>query len=266
MRPSPSRSLLPFDVLADAFTALTTDPTSLAVDGAALGDGLPDRWIPLDELRSRLLLPTCPYETRDAAINALLAKAQTEGRSWTVGLIGVLLPGLRRAASPLTAACPHRTADIQADVLTGFLVAVAATPVGRPRVAARLTWAARRNAERLVRVELIEQGRPGHDPVPAAPPHPYGHPDLVLARSVSAQVISAQDAGLIGATRLGEMSLAEAANRLGIDYDAARKRRRRAETALAAWIADGAEDFVRTTPTTGGSSDVGRPRQGRRPQ
>jgi hypothetical protein len=255
----------PFAVLQRAFTLLTCDPHPLAIHGSEIGHGLPERLIGLGELRSRLLHPSCRYATRDAAVTLLLHRAQTEGGAWTVGLAGVLLPGLRRAAGPLVRACPGKTADIEAEMLTGLIAAIATLRVGHVRPASALTWRARHAAEHLVRAELGERARPGTAAVSAEPPRPFGHPDLVLVDAVAAGVISAEDAELIGATRLGELSLAEAADLWDCTYKAIGLRRWRAESVLTPWLTERIRDGFEVNPAqTPGSKGGGRPRQGHR--
>jgi hypothetical protein len=254
----------PFDTLEGTFDLLVTGPRPLALDGSRVR-GLPDRDIPLGELKGRLLHPSTPFSVRDAAVGELVARAQHEGGRWSVGLAGVLLPGLRRAVWGLEQACPGKAEEIEAETLAAFLAAVAGATPGRARLAARLCWLARSGAQRLLRAELAERAGPGTDPVSAAPPRPWGHPDLVLVRAVRAGVIGAADAELVGATRLGGVDLAEAANALGITYGACQMRRKRAEDALVAYLTSDTYlpfDFVRKGTATPCSSRRGRPRQG----
>lgn len=261
--PRPEAS--PFAMLEQAFALLSTGPSPLAINGTDIS-GLPNRPVPLGELRSRLLHPSARYTTRDAALTALVALARAEGGAWTVGLAGVLLPGLRRAVAPLASACPGKVADLEAEMLAGLLTALDRVPPGRPRPAGWLTGRAFDAAKALLRRELAERARPGHDPVSSEPPQPYGHPDFVLARAVSQGVICADDAELIGATRLGDVSVADAARAWGLSYKATRQRRLRAETALVAWIRhEIRDDFVAEPAGAAGSKGAGRPRQGRRP-
>ncbi len=98
-----------------------------------------------------------------------------------VGLAGVLLPGLRRRAGRSSQACPDKAADIESEMLASFVAAVGRVAPGRPRLAAHLTWLAHGGAKELVRTEMAERARPAIRPVSAAPPRPWGHPDLVLA-------------------------------------------------------------------------------------
>jgi hypothetical protein len=255
----------PFDTLERTFVLLTSGPNPLALDGTSV-PGLPGRLVPLGELKARLLHPSTRFEVRDAIIDELVARSQSDGGRWTVGLAGVLLPGLRRAVWPLVQACPSKADDIEAEALAAFLAAVARCQPGRPRLASRLCWLARTGATRLLRAELAEQARPGSEPVSAAPPRPWGHPDLVLAKAVRAGVICASDAELISATRIGDADLAEVAERLGLGYWACHKRRLRAESQLIEWVTgDDYQpfEFVQKRAETPCSYSGGRPRQER---
>ncbi len=255
----------PFDTLEKTFDLLVTGPRPLALDTTPIA-GLPNRAVPLGELKARLLHPSTSFSVRDAIVGQLVARSQAHGGAWTVGLSGVLLPGLRRATWSLVQACPGKRVDIEAETLAAFLAAVAACQPGRARLASRLCWLARTGAQRLLRAELSEQARVGTDPVSAAPPRPWGHPDLVLAKAVTAGVIGAADAELIGATRIGDMDLADAANELGITYKACHLRRSRAESKLVEFLGSdrySSLDFVEKGPETPCSSGRGRPRHGR---
>ena len=86
----------PFDTLEKTFDLLVTGPNPLALDGTSL-DGLPDRAIPLDELKAMLLHPSMAFAARDAVVDELVARSRSHGGAWMVGLARVLLPGLRRA-------------------------------------------------------------------------------------------------------------------------------------------------------------------------
>ncbi|HYA45613.1 MAG TPA: hypothetical protein VED59_08395 [Acidimicrobiales bacterium] len=233
-----ARGRSPFTVLETSFKLLTTGPRPLALPGSEV-DGLPARPIPLGELRARLLHPATPYHTRDEAIGALLRRAQADGGAWLVGLAGVLLPGLRGALAPLAEHHIDKLWDLEAEMLTGFLSAAGRLSPGQPRLAASLVWSARRAAQRALDAEAAERGRPQRSPLPAAPPRPWGHPDLVLAQAAKGGVLSREDAGLVAATRLEGVRLGDAARSLGASPEAAGQRRWRAERALASWLRAG---------------------------
>lgn len=226
----------PFDTLEEAFRLLVVGPSPLSLNGAAIGHGLPARLIPLDELRGLLLHPSVPFAARDAALNLLVRRAQRRRDGAVVGVAGVLLPGLRRAAAPLVAACPGKAADLEAEMLAALVQAVAEARPGAERVAARLVWSAARRARALLGAEFAHRNHSASAAAPAEPPRPWGHPDLVLAEAVAAEVVSADDAELIGATRVGEVPLRQLATEWGVAYDALQKRRRRAELCLVEWI------------------------------
>jgi len=254
----------PFDTLEATFRLLCRPPRPLALDGREV-DGLGDRMIPLDELRAILLHPSTPYATRDRAISVLLGDARDRGGAATVGLAGVLLFGLRRAVAPLCAICPQRAADLEAEALAGLLEAISATDPCRPRLAARLCWLARNQAKRLFDTELAEQARNRPRPHGQAPALPFAHPDMVLANAVAEGVIVVDDAALIGDTRLGRLSIDRAATALGVSAQAARKRRWRAERALAAWLTSDDYQrrlFVQSGRRTPYLAGRGRPRDG----
>src|ERR1700761_5452187 len=94
----------PFTCLDDAFAALSAEPRPHTFDASTVA-GLPDRAIPLMELRTRLLHPSTSYATRDAVIARLVVAAHDDGGAATIALAGMLLPGLRRAAYSLVRAC-----------------------------------------------------------------------------------------------------------------------------------------------------------------
>jgi hypothetical protein len=261
-RQAPLRASSPFDTLECTFRLLTSGPGPLALDAAILG--LPaGTHVPLDRVREVLLERSAPNGARQAALAALLGRAKAEGGPWTVGLAGVLLFGLRAAVAPLCHVWPGRRDDIEAEALAGLLEAVAATSPSRPGLGGRLVWLARNRAKALVRRELAEQARAEHHGAACAPTLPYGHPDLVLARAVAAGVVCPEDAALVGETRLGGARPEEAARALGIGRAAAYKRRRRAEAALARWLAGGdyAPGFVQKPPRGAYSRGAGRPRR-----
>ena len=241
----------PFEVLDRSFQLLVGEPAPLALDGFAV-DGLPNRPIPLDELRSMLLHPSVGFDTRDTALTWLVGRAQAEGGAWLVGLAGVLLPGIGRRVYPLCRAFPPLAQDLEAEALAGLLQAVRAWRCGQDRVATRLVWAAARAAHRLLGREAAVGEREvsvGLDL--EAPARLASHGELVLDQAVAAGVVSRVDAELIAATRVEEVPLRLLAGRWGAGYEAFRKRRQRAEAALVGWLR--AQGVV---PTRGGEGGL----------
>jgi hypothetical protein len=225
----------PFEVLDKAFALLVAGPEPLSLDGRLMRE-LPSRPIPLDELRGRLLHPSISYHTRDVALVLLLRRAKQEGGAWTVGLCAVLLPGLRRAAAPLAKALPGRALDLEAEMLAALAETIRTVPAKADRLAARLVWPAVRTGHRFMAQERRQRDSETPHARLEPPPRVPQHPDLVLEAAVTAGVITAQEAELIGESRVGEVPLRVLARRSGVPYDALRKRRVRAEPALTAWL------------------------------
>jgi hypothetical protein len=237
---------MPLDAARAAFGWLVIGPRPLSVDGRAF-PGLPDRPVPLDEVRHQLLRRRCPQPVRDAVWAHLVRRSREEGGGWTVGCVGVALPALTGIAAGLTARFVGDPRDIHAAVLAGFLAELATVDLARPRIMLRLRWAAYRSGHICLREALdapTPSARAFHS---SAPPPPSGHPDLVLVRAITAGVITAAEAELIGSTRLEEVPLAEAAARRGTGYEAAKKARQRAERRLV--------DFVRDDITEPGTAE-----------
>jgi hypothetical protein len=231
----------PFDALEHTFGLLVAGPAPLAIDGRQVR-GLPPRPVPLDELRSRLLHPSVGYRTRDVALVVLLRNARREreqtghGGAWTVGLCGVVLPALRRAAVPLAHAVPGKAADLEAEMLAGLVEAIRTVPASAERLAARLVWPAVRAGHRFVRRERHWRTWEAPHASLAAPSRWPSHPDLLLQEAVRAGVLSAGAAELVGETRVGGVPLRVLARRWGVSYQGLRRRRIRAEPALIAWL------------------------------
>ncbi len=78
-----------------------------------------------------------------------------------------------------------------------------------------------------------------HTPIADAVVEPPA--DALLAGAVDAGLLTAQDAQLILDTRIAGHSLRAAARRLGLPYEAAKKRRQRAEARWASWWTSSAD-------------------------
>ena len=229
------------DIARDTFTWLVAGPSPVSLNGR-LFPGLPHRRIALDEVRDHLLARRCPQATRDAVWAHLVLQARSQGATWTVAAVGVALPALTSVAATLSSRFAGDPADVHAEVLRGFLAALAVVDLRRPRIMLRLRWAAYRSGYRAL-VEALDGPTPVAPGFRSTPPHtPWGHPDLVLARAVADGVLTRTEADLIGATRLEDESVAEWAVRHQTGEWAVYKARKRAELRLAAYLRDAIAD------------------------
>ncbi len=271
----------PLDAVHATFGWLVSGPAPLSVDGATF-DGFPARPVALNEVRERLLRRSCPQSVRDAVWAHLVARTrvdlghdhengpaagrratagggrgarEVEAATWTVGCAGVALPALIKTAAGLTRRFSGDPRDIHAAVLAGFVAELGVVDLDRAQIMLRLRWAAYRAGLDGVREALNAPIPVGHvvthlgRAAPAAPPHPGGHPDLVLARAIADGVVSADEADLIGATRLDRLDMAAAARLRGAHYEATRKARQRAERRLRVYLTAAlVEDDLTTDP------------------
>lgn len=233
----PSASQLPFTMVEEEFQAFGRPPNSQLVECEALSAALPPGPLPPSELRDLLLQKTTAYGTRDEALAWMVRQAQTDGDSWIVAALGMLLPGLRSHTAGLAARCPSLIPDMQAEVIDATVAAVLGLHPGKSHIAASLVWAGYRGGHRFVTAQLNEETR--REPSQCIrSDSPGGHPDLVLYRAVSEGVINRRDAAIIGDTRLGDFRLAGLADVNSKTYQRLAKQRRRAETRLAAWLGE----------------------------
>lgn len=233
------------DAAQRAFDLLCCPPAPLAFDCRGF-PGLPARVLPLDELRRRLICDDTPRLSRDLVWAELVTRARRDGPGWVVAAAGLAMPGLRRKAGMLARGWHGETADLDAELLAGFLERLSSIDVDAPNICQRLIDAgaravrrSRRHASDMDAVRVM-----GGWSLP--PARPWDHPDYVLARAVTAAVIGPEDALLISATRLDDLTLQAVADHLGVTVGTAAAWRRRAEHQLAAAIHAGDLDWVST--------------------
>jgi hypothetical protein len=237
------------DIARDAFNWLVTGPHPVSLNGR-LFTGLPDRDIPLDEVRDRLLARRCSQATRDAVWAHLVLRSRTEGATWTVAAVGVALPALTSVAATLSDRFAGDPADVHAEVLRGFLTALSTVDLRPPRIILRLRWAAYRSGYDALS-EALSSPTPIAPGFRSAPPHaPWGHPDLVLARAVADGVLTQTEAALIGATRLETVSVADWAAQHEVGEWAVYKMRKRAEIRLVDYLREAIADADPTDTLT----------------
>ncbi|WP_235498391.1 MULTISPECIES: hypothetical protein [unclassified Frankia] len=227
---------MPLATLRDCFALLVADPDPLALDGTPVS-GLPDRLVPLDELRDRLLARSCPQATSDTAWKTVIRRARARGGAWTVGAAGMALPALRAVAFRLGEHSDLDPADVQAEVLTGFLSALAMIRLDLPRIAVRLRWAAYRAGLDLLTQSLeIPYSNPGLFLTRTVAQTRADGPYEVLAVTVVDGVLTETEAALVAATRLGDVSVASWAARHATPVRTAYRLRDRAEQRLLAHL------------------------------
>ncbi|WP_433288523.1 hypothetical protein [Micromonospora sp. CA-244673] len=234
----------PLDAVEAAFAALTTgpEPMTLDLDTLGPGTGLPAGVMTLPALRDWLLRHPRAYAARDAVWRDLVRRARLEGPSWVIAAVAMALPALRRHAGRLHVGWSGDGADLDAEILTGFLTALRdRVDLAKPAPYAALCMAAWRAGHEMLRrvgtavpVQDLE-----HVIGPRAPQVPYGHPDLLVRRAARLGLLEAGDLEPYIDLRLGGRAIEPIAARLGITVDALRKRMNGIDQRLADALAMG---------------------------
>lgn len=232
----------PLDAAEKAFTLLAEAPTHVPFDARGF-DGLPDRILPLDELRRLVLAAGTSPQVRDAVWRELVVRARRDGPAWRVAAVGMAMPGLRRQAGMLAAGWRGDTHDLDSELLVGFMECLARVDLDEPRICGRLIEAGVRAARKIREAEsdtMLIRGEAGA----VLPIRPWDHPDLVLARAIAVAVLDRDEATLIASTRLDHQTLAVVAAQIGISPQLASAWRARAEKRLVEAIGAGELSFV----------------------
>ncbi|MCW6003730.1 hypothetical protein K1W54_03935 [Micromonospora sp. CPCC 205371] len=215
-----------------AFALLTCEPAPLAFDARPV-PGLPNRTLPLNELRELLIGVPHYVETTDALWRQLAHHAREWGPAWVVGAVGVALPGLTHMAARIGSAYTRHADDIDSELLAGFLHALKHAPLEPPRLWLRFCWSAWRAGVAVVKAEPTEELPDDLPTGSRSPALPYGHPELILGRAAAAGIITVEQAELIAGTRFGDTLIEQLATETGVPAPTLRMRRRRAERRVA---------------------------------
>jgi hypothetical protein len=230
----------PLQRIAAQFEFHANNP-DLTVPGDAI-EGLPDRPVGLRELQGRLTGHAARGEHEDAWSDPVWAYLVDRARTqplWVTLSAALALPGLRNAAKRVTWIAPPwaERADIEASALAGFAAGLAQISTVRAHVCRRLCHQGYIGARAYSR-ELVRYAKSLVSAEFASrPPEPHvGHVDLVLADAIREEVITVDEADLIGTTRLDGQRLSDYATAHGLTRPAADHKRRAAEQRLVAWL------------------------------
>ncbi|MGH9152392.1 MAG: hypothetical protein ACRD03_08360 [Acidimicrobiales bacterium] len=185
-----------------------------------------------DRMRDELRHGTA--DRKDELLTALVRLAQRNPEVVAV-VVACLLPGLRALVG--RHARGLEKAEALAVAVAGLCESIAHHPGGEaPFVANRLLQLPKR---RLQRAAILEDtwrrhGRQLSERAGVGVVRVELSASALLRLAVDAGVLTATDAWLIHATRIGGHTLGWAAGRLGVAYETAKKRRQRAE---ARWVA-----------------------------
>ena len=221
------------DLIESHFQVLSRNPVNASIDGRALQPGLPQRIIGVIELRSILLHPSTTYETRDAVLRLVVARAAKD-QTWQTVLLGLLLPGLRRASRQLVSSVSSvASSDVRADIDTELIAGVLEglrSGAGETKIASGLLTNALRRARAIIRQEQrAARLREGVAPLIQDEDDSLD----VLEQLIADGVLTSEDVSLVAMTRLDGWTVHELAVALETSPDTLRHRRRRIEARIA---------------------------------
>ncbi|MFE1401155.1 sigma-70 family RNA polymerase sigma factor [Nocardiopsis dassonvillei] len=244
----------PLAATEESFIRLTR--THLLVRGHSVHPWLQDRSYGLDELREILMTRGTPYAVRDQVWRHTIAAAR-RSKDWMLGALGLAMPMLRSAARMARRGLdPHSVADVEAEALAAAMHQIRTIRLEYARIAYYLSCRVRRAAlgarkRALAAPDLLTH--PTDLPDSGSEPDTAGSCDEVLFAAAREGIISEADAELIARTRLEAVPLATIAAELGVAYKTLAKRRRRAETCLAAGLRPSHEHRRADEPAAAGS-------------
>ncbi len=232
-----SISPLPLQALDAAFLALAHGSRPLTLPAAAFSDEPTDRLMPIDEVRARLVHPSCAHEVRQRIWTAAVRRARQGSQEWATVVAGLAVPALHKVLTRLPR-LPHlEQAEVEQEMLTALLDELAHADPADPMLGHRLILAADKAGHRLV---YRARTAPQHDhelpdemasTIPG-PHHASGTEYDVLVRAAEAQVISWMDAHVIARTRLVGVSLRQVAKEWGVSRRELFRQRAAAESRL----------------------------------
>lgn len=207
----------------------------LTIDGSKLSADLPSQNMKIDKLFELIRKQTTEQSIKDAIWAEIVRLAQSVGQPWTLVATGLIAPALHSAAQRVLTHRGGNRADVEADMLLGFIEALRITDPSMQRLAYHLKQIAYQRAISAYQVPIQHLNQSGVvRPVPLVT-RP-GHPDLVLAQAIEDNALTMTEAELIGRTRLEGTDLPTVARDLDLPHDECLRRRERAETQLARYL------------------------------
>ncbi|PKV82561.1 hypothetical protein [Nocardia fluminea] len=234
-----------------------------------------------EQVRDRLRDPAVGFAEVDAIWGWLIERSRLFGNDATLVCACLAEPILAKTATRFATSSHAERDDIESEILAGFFAHLTRVDLDRPWVLFRLRWAVYRAAATVHRQEsgvisvadIAADLGPIGDYARLMVSQP-GHPEIVLAHAITAGVITEKAAELIAVSRWERRSLTSLADEREESVWALRKRRRRAERRLLAWMTERAQDAPGTTSTVEAHAQIALdrtdarslPRRGRRPE
>jgi hypothetical protein len=188
----------------------------------------------------RRVLRTGGQDRKDELLGALIRTTQADPGAFGV-VAACLLPGLRRRIGRYAPTLDRQEAlAVMVDALYEAVEAYDTAERSRFVASGLLELPTRRLRRAATDQRSWSLHARHHTDAASSAPGVELSADAILASTVDAGVVTDQDAQLILDTRIAGHSLRDAARRLGLGYESAKKRRQRAEARWATWWTSGA--------------------------
>jgi hypothetical protein len=183
-------------------------------------------------------LPRLDQAGSDRVWGAIIEHARTQGPDWTTVATGLAHRHLWSVVTRVSRGRPFgsRREEVEAEVIAAWIAEVRQVDTHQPDIAGRMWAATYRAGQRWRYAATRDLAQLTGTPVSAAHVDEGGHPEVALLRAVAAGVVTPVEAELIAATRIGRHTLLEVCDQLRVPYSTAKRRRRRAEAAVTAWL------------------------------
>jgi hypothetical protein len=114
----------PLALVDQAVRRLGQPPVVFTIDAVELGLDPALGRLSVPRVRDVLAHRDTPIEVKNRAWALLVTRAQRNDRVWALAAIGIALPGLRRLAGELRSGHPGCHAELEQEIVTGFLTAL----------------------------------------------------------------------------------------------------------------------------------------------
>ncbi|HEV2640082.1 MAG TPA: hypothetical protein VGX23_33415 [Actinocrinis sp.] len=233
---------LPLNQVRRAFEDLLADADPIALDGAVLGARLPDRMLGLTQIQCLLRAPRTSARARRALWAGVVTRSQAGHAQWTQAALGLAYPGLTAGFLREGKNAHTDWHELQAEMIAGFLTALAQLDVADRGVSDIAGWLCIRavDALRAARAAASASGSVASIPPGSSVPlFPESHPDIVLARAVRAGTLTELEADLIGRSYLEREHRDSLARRYKVSVATLYRRRAEAVARLVTAIENG---------------------------
>jgi hypothetical protein len=211
-----------------------------------------------EDLRDFCQDPSIPYREQDPVVLVLCTvameetQARAKSRFATDLLTWIFLPALWKVAEQAATAETLSPREIEAEVLSGFWEQAVSEHQTCEGLSGRLVNSARHQVWRVIRSRLKEDHstieRLATEEAPDLADPIWSDPWMLLSWARLHGKVKDSDAELIFWTRLQGEPLARICALLGLNYEAGRARRYRAERAIADWLGQLGKDYPPKDP------------------